>query len=55
MGLEPETVPLSRFCRSVLQPFARTAFTLRKPRTLAAVRTVEASPLDDGPSPRNGG
>jgi SAM-dependent methyltransferase len=32
MGLEPESHELSRFCRSVLQPFARTAFTLRKPR-----------------------
>ena len=32
MGLEPESQELSRFCRSVLQPFARTAFTLRKPR-----------------------
>jgi SAM-dependent methyltransferase len=31
MGLEPETRALSRFCRSVLQPFARTAFVLRKP------------------------
>ena len=34
MGLEPETHPLSRFCRSILQPFARTAFVLRKSRTL---------------------
>ena len=32
MGLEPETHELPRFCRSVLQPFARTAFTLRKRR-----------------------
>jgi SAM-dependent methyltransferase len=32
MGLEPETAELSRFCRSVLQPFARTVFLLRKPR-----------------------
>jgi ubiquinone/menaquinone biosynthesis C-methylase UbiE len=35
MGLEPETRPLSRFCRSVLQPFARTAFILRKSRSFA--------------------
>src|SRR6266498_1381481 len=34
MGVEPETRPLSRFCRSILQPFARTAFVLRKSRTL---------------------
>ncbi|HVU51834.1 MAG TPA: class I SAM-dependent methyltransferase [Polyangia bacterium] len=34
MGLEPESHELSRFCRSVLQPFARTAFTLRKPRAV---------------------
>jgi ubiquinone/menaquinone biosynthesis C-methylase UbiE len=31
MGLEPEARPLSRFCRSILQPFARTAFLLRAP------------------------
>ena len=31
MGLEPEARPLSRFCRSILQPFARTAFLLRLP------------------------
>jgi ubiquinone/menaquinone biosynthesis C-methylase UbiE len=31
MGLEPEARPLSRFCRSILQPFARTMFVLRKP------------------------
>jgi SAM-dependent methyltransferase len=31
MGLEPETRPVPRFARSVLQPFARTAFVLRKP------------------------
>ena len=34
MGIEPETRPLSRFCRSILQPFARTAFILRKARSL---------------------
>jgi len=32
MGLEAESRPLSRFCRSILQPFARTAFILRKSR-----------------------
>ena len=32
MGMEAETRPLSRFCRSILQPFARTAFILRKSR-----------------------
>jgi ubiquinone/menaquinone biosynthesis C-methylase UbiE len=30
MGLEPEVRTLSRFSRSVLQPFARSAFVLRK-------------------------
>lgn len=30
MGFEPELTPLSRFCRSFLQPFARTAFLLRR-------------------------
>lgn len=29
MGLEPEVRRLSRFCRSLFQPFARTAFVLR--------------------------
>lgn len=43
LGVEPETQPLSRFCRSVLQPFARTAFMLRKPRGSMGV----------GPSPAN--
>ena len=31
MGLEPEIQRLSRFCRSILQPFARTVFLLRAP------------------------
>jgi ubiquinone/menaquinone biosynthesis C-methylase UbiE len=31
MGLEPEIRRLSRFCRSILQPFARTTFLLRAP------------------------
>lgn len=31
IGIEPETRPLSRFCRSILQPFARTVFVLRRP------------------------
>jgi len=30
MGLEPEMHPLSRFCRSIIQPFARTAFVLAR-------------------------
>ena len=48
MGLEPEAQALSRFCRSVLQPFARTAFTLRKPRGgEAAQAAVEVSPPAD--------
>jgi ubiquinone/menaquinone biosynthesis C-methylase UbiE len=34
MGLEAEMHPLSRFCRSIIQPFARTAFVLRKARAL---------------------
>jgi SAM-dependent methyltransferase len=48
MGLEPETHELGRFCRSVLQPFARTAFTLRKPRGgEPAHAAVEVSPAAD--------
>jgi ubiquinone/menaquinone biosynthesis C-methylase UbiE len=39
MGLEPEMHPLSRFCRSIIQPFARTAFVLRKARALMATPT----------------
>jgi ubiquinone/menaquinone biosynthesis C-methylase UbiE len=31
MGIEPETRRLSRFSRSLTQPYARTAFVLRKP------------------------
>jgi ubiquinone/menaquinone biosynthesis C-methylase UbiE len=42
MGLEPESQELSRFCRSVLQPFARTAFTLRKPRGAGVRPSPEA-------------
>jgi hypothetical protein len=36
MGIEPEARPLSRFCRSILQPFARTAFLLRAPVPVGA-------------------
>ena len=36
MGIEPETRPLSRFCRSILQPFARTMFVLPRPRSSAS-------------------
>jgi ubiquinone/menaquinone biosynthesis C-methylase UbiE len=38
MGIEAEATALGRFCRSVVQPFARAAFVLRKPARLAAVR-----------------
>jgi SAM-dependent methyltransferase len=37
MGLEAEATALSRFCRSVAQPFARAAFVVRKPARSAAV------------------
>jgi len=48
MGLEPESRALPRFCRSVLQPFARSVFTLRKARGRAAGAAVEAStPADE--------
>ena len=51
MGLEPESYELSRFCRSVLQPFARTAFTLRKTRAvvdaMAEAARVEGPPVTD--------
>jgi ubiquinone/menaquinone biosynthesis C-methylase UbiE len=40
MGLEPEMHPLSRFCRSIIQPFARTAFVLRKARALITTPTA---------------
>jgi SAM-dependent methyltransferase len=57
MGLEPETLPLSRFCRSVLQPFARTAFMLRRPvpRVMAgAEATVGDSTANDEASSPGG-
>ena len=44
MGLEPEARPLSRFCRSILQPFARTAFVLRKARALVPTPTPTPTP-----------
>ena len=44
MGLEPEARPLSRFCRSILQPFARTAFILRKARALVPTPTPTPTP-----------
>jgi SAM-dependent methyltransferase len=45
MGVEAEGQELSRFCRSVFQPFARTAFTLRRLSTQPANDTgVEDSP-----------
>lgn len=34
MGVEAQSRPLGRFCRSILQPFARTAFVLRKPAVI---------------------
>ncbi len=37
MGLEPEIRRLSRFCRSILQPFARSTFLLRVPGLAGAV------------------
>ena len=50
MGLEAESAQLSRFCRSVFQPFARTAFVLRKPRPANDVTRDAAV----GDSPRGG-
>jgi ubiquinone/menaquinone biosynthesis C-methylase UbiE len=38
MGLEPEIRRLSRFCRSILQPFARTTFLLRVPQLAGAAQ-----------------
>jgi SAM-dependent methyltransferase len=52
MGLEAEATSLSRFCRSVAQPFARAAFVVHKP---AGAATVGNSPLGvDESSPRQG-
>jgi hypothetical protein len=44
MGLDLETRPLSRFCRSLFQPFARTAFTVRKPARNVIPAAVDFSP-----------
>ena len=53
MGLEADSRELPRFCRSVLQPFARTAFTLRKGR--GGATAVELSPRgDEAPSAARG-
>jgi len=52
MGIQADSTPLSRFCRSVLQPFARAAFVLHKGASLD--RTVNISPRagDETSSPR---
>jgi SAM-dependent methyltransferase len=53
MGLEADSRELPRFCRSVLQPFARTAFTLRKGH--GGVAAVGLSPRgDEAPSAARG-
>lgn len=44
MGVDAESRPLSRFCRSILQPFARTAFILRKARDLVKTPTPTPTP-----------
>jgi len=44
MGVDAETRPLSRFCRSILQPFARTMFILRKARALIPTPTPTPTP-----------
>jgi ubiquinone/menaquinone biosynthesis C-methylase UbiE len=46
MGVSAESRPLGRFCRSILQPYARTAFVLHKPARAVAPgpRPVEVSP-----------
>jgi len=53
MGLEADSRELPRFCRSVLQPFARTAFTLRKERGGAAAVGL-SPPGDEAPSAARG-
>jgi SAM-dependent methyltransferase len=49
LGLEAESVTLGRFCRSLFQPFARTAFVLRKP---AVAVKVQRGGDEASPSPR---
>jgi SAM-dependent methyltransferase len=49
MGLEVESKPLSRFCRSLWQPFARTMFVLRRPTA-----TTERSMFDTAQGLRSG-
>lgn len=51
MGLEAETTPLGRFCRSVFQPFARAAFVLHKSIASGAVGN---SPPHGDESPSSG-
>jgi SAM-dependent methyltransferase len=49
MGLEPESRELPRFARSPFQPYARTAFVLRKPpRPDQSARAADAVRRDSG-------
>lgn len=50
IGIEPEIHRLSRFSRSILQPFARTAFVLRRP----ASQDVGGTKTGESPPPRVG-
>jgi SAM-dependent methyltransferase len=49
LGVDVESQPLGRFCRSVLQPFARAAFVLHKP--VAAGGFVQISTHEGVESP----
>jgi SAM-dependent methyltransferase len=56
MGIEAETTALGRFCRSVVQPFARAAFVLRKPAGDGGVRNLTpAGDESSAASPAVGG
>lgn len=54
MGVEAECRPLGRFCRSVLQPFARSSFVLHKVSAAQPVRrpvVQNSTPAGDDSSP----
>jgi hypothetical protein len=55
MGLEAEAKPLGRFCRSVVQPFARAAFVLRKPPHPPAVEHSPHGVDESSPARRASG
>jgi SAM-dependent methyltransferase len=55
MGLEADVTSLSRFCRSVAQPFARAAFVVRRPVRPPTVGNSPPGVDDSSPARRAAG